>query len=225
MIPIKQKTCKATSKAKGFKTCGEEIILKKYGMCSDCYRKWLLNTDEGNKELDKYTLRAKTVVVKKKKKEIRQKKELIKNRSAYEKELQQIINTIVRLIDYDKHCISCIHGKTEPFTRQAHASHFWSVGSNAQLRFNLHNIHKSCSICNSWKHGNLIQYKSGIIERYDEAYMDLINNLPKKYISIKLDKESLKEAITAAKKIKKEIESGKDYCREEINKILGIYQN
>jgi hypothetical protein len=224
-IDPKPKKCTGTGKAIGY-GCGIPRLERIYGLGKYCcYPSWLLNSEEGKEILAKNNLRNKQNIIKKDAKANRDEKESIKTKANYEKELQTVINSIVRLLDFDSHCISCDHGKTKQFTRQAHASHFWSVGSNPQLRFNLHNIHKSCSICNSWKHGNLIQYEKGITERYDNSYMDLINDLTKNYQSIHLDRESLKDTITVAKQIKKDIERGNDYSRNDINKMLGIYKD
>jgi hypothetical protein len=39
------------------------------------------------------------------------------------------------------------------------ASHFFSVGSSPNLRFNEDNVHNSCIRCNKDLHGNLIEYR------------------------------------------------------------------
>lgn len=44
---IKLKYCQGFGKAKGFEGCGEKMILKKYGLCSNCLRIWMKTTKEG----------------------------------------------------------------------------------------------------------------------------------------------------------------------------------
>jgi hypothetical protein len=90
-------------------------------------------------------------------KSIREALEKAKTRGAHLKELQDAVNAYVRLRDAKDGCISCDRPAT--WGGQWHASHFKSVGSHPGLRFNLLNIHKSCSICNNWKSGNYAGYK------------------------------------------------------------------
>lgn len=91
------------------------------------------------------------------KRELAKAKEAIKPRSAYMKEAQAIVNQYVRLRDENLGCVSC--DKPATWQGQWHASHFRSVGAASAVRFNLWNIHKSCSICNNWKSGNLSEYE------------------------------------------------------------------
>lgn len=95
--------------------------------------------------------------------EIRQQKERLKTRSDYMREAQVVINRYVRLRDARMGCVSC--DKTASWQGQWHASHFRSVGAASQLRFNLWNIHKSCSVCNNHKSGNIMHYRPALIEK------------------------------------------------------------
>ena len=45
-MELKIKPCKGTSKAIGF-GCGKDSMYRKLGMCAFCFRRWLLETDEG----------------------------------------------------------------------------------------------------------------------------------------------------------------------------------
>lgn len=150
-------------------------------------------------------------------------KELIKSKSYFEKLLQTEINSIVRLIDNDKGCISCDHGWTKEATRQWHAGHRLSVGSNPTLRFNLFNIYKQCSICNNWKSANEREYDKGIVNNYGIELLEYIKQLPDEFKELHLSIDELKTAIEKARKVKKEILSGIDYTRHEINEKIGIY--
>lgn len=220
----KQKICKGNYRSGHFKGCGELKYIKMYGLCASCFVEWCKNTQLGSEWITKSLIpKVKKDVKANKLKEKKAKKDKLKSKSDYEKELQIIINRISRLIDEGKSCISCEHGENKPFTRQKHGSHYYSVGSNPTLRFNLHNIHMSCSICNNYKHGNLLNYDIGIKQRYSEDYLKYMQSLPKEYKALNLHIHELKEAILKAKKVEKEIKKGNKITRTEINNIIGIY--
>lgn len=86
-----------------------------------------------------------------------------KPRSHWMKLAQEAVNKFVRLRDRDLGCVSC--DKPATWNGQWHASHFKSVGSSPALRFSLLNIHKSCSVCNNWKSGNIGSYRPELIIR------------------------------------------------------------
>lgn len=220
----KEKKCKGTGKAKGH-GCGELKTIHRYGLCSKCFAGWLYNTDEGKILLNNSAIRAKKSIERTKRLQAKKEKQEIKKKSEFEKELQTEINSIVRLLDVDKGCISCDHGWTEKWTRQAHAGHYYSVGSDPTLRFNLLNIWKQCSICNNWKSGNERKYEIGLTTHYGKEVVDKIKQFKSKYKSINLTKDDLIEKIKIARRIKKDILSGKNYTREQINNELGIYND
>lgn len=103
-------------------------------------------------------------------KEIKVRKEKLKSRAEYAKEAQAVINRYVRLRDARLGCISC----TKPATwgGQWHCSHFRSVGAAPHIRFNLWNMNKSCSQCNSHLSGNLAGYRPALIEKIGQARVD-----------------------------------------------------
>jgi hypothetical protein len=96
------------------------------------------------------------------------KKERMKTKSQHLKELQTIFNKYIRLRDLLLPCVSC--GDTINST--AHASHFFSVGSHPALRFNENNVHSSCEQCNTYLHGNLIEYSLRLPERIGQSNYD-----------------------------------------------------
>lgn len=75
---------------------------------------------------------------------------------------QQIVNKYVRLRDQEKPCCSCGHISG----RQFHAGHYESAGGNQHQRFYTLNIHKQCSICNNHLSGNLVKYRTFMINKY-----------------------------------------------------------
>lgn len=223
-MKITKKQCKGNYRSGHYKGCRELKYVYLYGLCLGCFREWCHSTELGLEYIRKNLIpKAKKEVKANIKKEHKEKKESLKNKSDYEKELQKIVNRIARIIDEGKSCISCDHGNNGIFTRQKHGSHYYSVGSNPTLRFNLHNIHMSCSICNNYKHGNLLNYDIGIKQRYSKDYLKYMQSLVKEFKVLNLHIYQLKESIVKAKKVEKEIKRGKLLTRDEINKILGIY--
>lgn len=105
-------------------------------------------------------------------KAIREAKEKIKPRAAYMKEAQAVINRYVRLRDAHLGCVSCERPAT--WQGQWHASHFRSRGAAPHLRFNLHNIHKACSICNNHLSGNIMGYRPELVRRIGEERVALL---------------------------------------------------
>lgn len=102
--------------------------------------------------------------------DVKARKEKLKSRAEYAKEAQAVINRYVRLRDARLGCISC----TKPATwgGQWHCSHFRSVGAAPHIRFNLWNMNKSCSQCNSHLSGNLAGYRPALIEKIGQARVD-----------------------------------------------------
>ena len=124
------------------------VLSPENGLCLMCFKDWLFNSPEGKEYIKSISIKTTNKAIKTEKKAIKQRKKDIKQKSYYEKKLQSIINSIVRLIDIDKGCISCEHGWDGNWTRQRHAGHRLSVGAFPELRYNLLDIfvHSSQSI-------------------------------------------------------------------------------
>lgn len=97
-------------------------------------------------------------------------KEAIKKLSAWEAECQAIVNKIARIRDRNDGCISCHLPAT--WDGQWHGSHFRSVGAASAVRFNLWNIHKSCSACNRHKSGNIAEYEPRLVAKIGQEKVD-----------------------------------------------------
>lgn len=100
------------------------------------------------------------------KRQTRERREKLKSRADYMREAQREVNAYVRLRDAHLGCVSC--DKPATWQGQWHASHLRSVGAAPHLRFNLWNIHKSCSVCNNHLSGNILGYKPELIRRIGE---------------------------------------------------------
>jgi hypothetical protein len=82
------------------------------------------------------------------------------------------------------------------------AGHFHSVGSSPSLRFDEQNVHAQCVHCNRDKHGNLHEYRIGLIQRVG---IDVVNALEyNRHVPLHLTKPEIMEMINEYKaKIKK----------------------
>ncbi len=142
-------------------------------------------------------LLSKSKAITKKKERIALKRDLerVKPKSKLLSELQSLVNRYVRLRDNKEGCISC--DKSSDWFGQWHASHYYSVGSSSFLRFNLWNIHKSCSVCNSHLSGNIGEYTPRLIDKIGRDKFDyLIEN---KSNNRKYDEAWIRRAIKIVK--------------------------
>jgi len=85
------------------------------------------------------------------------------------KKAQEVFNRWIRERDKDKGCISC-------GSEVDHAGHYYSQGHHSGLRFNEINTNGQCLRCNNFLHGNLINYRKGLVKRYGEAKVMLLEN-------------------------------------------------
>lgn len=165
---------------------------------------------------------AMTALNKKKKVEFQEFKENSKTASDYKKELQDLVNWIVKEIDKDLPCIS--HPEQKSFLR-FDAGHFWGVGAHGDLRFNFHNIHKQNSEANQ-RYGGGAHYAVGLKNRYGHEYLNLVFDIRLKYkcISKTFTIPNLKEWIRKATYLKMQIKQGEIFTRDQLNEYLGIYE-
>lgn len=82
---------------------------------------------------------------------------------------QKVFNLFIRNRDQDKGCISCGDEVTQ-------AGHYFNAGHYTALRFNEMNVHGQCTRCNCFLHGNLIAYRQGLINRYKEKNVLLLES-------------------------------------------------
>lgn len=186
MIKQKEKKCKGTGQAINW-GCGKKSIKRTYGLCDSCYYDWLINSEPGKVKLHKATLKAKSIVRQKEKKELNRTKEKLKTHSEWLQDLQKVFNQYIRKRDEKEPCISC--GK---FREHYDAGHYRSVGGHRELRFNEDNVHKQCVYCNRHKGGNQIEYRKGLIKKIGE---ERVLNLEKKHEPVKLSIPEIKSSI------------------------------
>ena len=105
-------------------------------------------------------------------------KESLKTNADHVKELQVIFNKFIRLRDKGLNCISC----NKP-AKKENAGHYKSAGGHPEHRFNEKNVHLQCEYCNTFLHGNLIEYRKGLIKKIGLEEVELLENhiIPMKY--------------------------------------------
>jgi hypothetical protein len=137
------------------------------------------------------------------KKEKAEKKKELLTLSDYLKLTQKVFNQFINLRDKGKPCVSCGCKVEAP-----NASHFFSVGSSPELRFNELNCHTSCIHCNLHKHGNIAEYSIRLPNRIGQENYDLLvslRNKPRHYTI-----PELIELIAEYKQKIKDLKSGID---------------
>ena len=123
-------------------------------------------------------------------KEKKKAKEALLTHKDYLRLFQTVFNSYIRLRDKDLPCISC--GKNNE--KQFHAGHYRSVGSCPELRFNELNVWRQCATCNTYLHGNLIEYRKELINRIGVDKVEwLEGNHPSSKMLIPEIKEKIKE--------------------------------
>lgn len=175
---------------------------------------------------------------KKAKQETTRKKEWNKEKKAkmpilyprkYKNLLQNEINKLARNIDTKLSylCIDC----GLDYGKQADGSHFHNVQGNENIRFNLHNIHKSRSDCNQFHGGRKRLYAEGLEKRYSKKYLEYVDfEMRKQYKTIKLNSIEIAEKLAIVRKLNRDFEtfeigSTKDgiKARNMFNSLIGIY--
>lgn len=128
------------------------------------------------------------------------KKEL--NRPKHLDKLQRLVNQyVVHIRDKDAPCCTC--GTTSQSIKYD-AGHFRSRGACPELRFELTNIAKQCSVnCNVMKSGSRLEFSEFIRNKYGQEHLDWINGKHK----------TLKEQLPDAKAIDAEIARYREIIR------------
>jgi hypothetical protein len=164
-------------------------------------------------------------------KEVRERRDELKTKSDYEKDLEREINHIVRLLDKGHPCISS--GRVRYIVN---AGHYYSVGSNPAIRYNLYNIFGQSVGDNMYKGGTPREYEEGLRETFGEGFTEEVKGLKLKYKELHLSVHELKEKIKIARKcvriLKEETRDNEKpfttldrmSLRGFYNSIIGIYK-
>lgn len=154
------------------KICGVKFEPKYSSVQNVCSYKCAIDYSKQQKQKD-WTKRKKVI------------KDSLKTRSEHLNELQKIFNTWIRLRDKGSNCISCGNP-----CKKENAGHYRSVGGNPELRFEPLNVHLQCEYCNTYLHGNLINYRINLIKKIG---LKEVENLEGKHELKKYSIEEIKE--------------------------------
>jgi hypothetical protein len=158
-------------------------FLQKNCFDPDCVTEWIHETKQKEWTKKKAKLKAELMTV-----------------QDYIKIAQQVFNKFIRLRDQGKNCISC----NKPALKE-NAGHFYNANNHWNVRFNEHNVHLQCEYCNTYLHGALIQYRTGLINKIGIADYSILEVESKKTRKFSIDE--LKELITVYKAKIKNIEN------------------
>lgn len=114
----------------------------------------------------------------------RERKEKLKPRREWIKDVQKVFNTWVRLRDQlaGHACISS--GRPLDWSGNAvDAGHYRSTGSAPHLRFDERNVHAQSKHDNNWKSGAAVDYRIGLIKRIGLEAVEALeaDNTPRHY--------------------------------------------
>ncbi len=137
--------------------------------------------------------------------ETRRLKEKIKTRAQWYDDLQVLVNRYVLLRDRGKPCCTC--SKTSDVKYDA--GHFLSRGAHPELRFELTNIHKQCSVnCNQHGSGMRKEYEVFIVKTYGQEKLDWLLG-PHRLLKNKFPHtDDIKNEMERFRKLIKEIKRG-----------------
>jgi hypothetical protein len=201
-MKVKEKVCRGTGKAAGY-GCGELSLMRKYGLClSDCYPKWLYNSDEGKEMLSK-TLKIVQAPRKSLEKAIEKDKESSKIQAALVNTKTQV-HKMVHIRDVGKPCISCGMEWKDDFD----AGHCYAVNNYRSIRFEFLNIHLQCRFCNRMKDGRHDDYILRLPDRIGQENFERLQKLAilDKKFNKHWTRQELSEIRKEARKIIKQIQ-------------------
>ncbi len=221
-MKVTEKKCKGTGKAIGY-GCGDMQLNRKYGLGVNCgcYIKFLLESDEGAKLIEKNRLKAKKEFKATKRKEHLEKKRELRD---YKSKLQSEVQKLARLIDIGNPCLA--RGN---YVEKYDGGHIYTKGAHPEMKFNLHNIHAQGRASNYSQKDDILMYE-GLKRVYGKKYQSFVKSLKNKPFKKVLSSEYYEAYQVAVKWSKKLEKEGKSYniderieLRNKINKELLIY--
>jgi len=132
-------------------------------------------------------------------KEKKVKKENLQTVQELMKATQLVFNKYIRERDKDKPCISCLNEKP----KKVNAGHFYSSGGHKNITFNEDNVHLQCEYCNTYLHGNLIEYRKNLIDRIGIERVEALEQIA--HHTRKFTREELKDLANKYKEKIKEL--------------------
>lgn len=193
-MEAKKKLCKkGTSKTGFYQGCGKSDYLQ-WGLCQDCKRNFLLNTETGQELIVKASKKAGFYSAQETKRtETKQKKERkweLMSTAAKIQIARKVFQKWIR--DRDKYlpCISC----GTFYSEEWHGSHYKNANEYSELIFNEDNVNKSCLRCNKFLHGAKETYRPALVKKIGEERVLYLESVTANKVYRYTDEE-LKEII------------------------------
>ena len=99
--------------------------------------------------------------------------EKLKTLGQYEADAKKSFQHWIRLRDKDLPCISCGNHKPMDWA----GGHYFEAGKYSGLIFDERNVHGQCNTyCNRNLHGNLIEYRKGLVKRYGIEFVEKLES-------------------------------------------------
>lgn len=206
----KPKICKkGTSKALGFKGCGELKYMHRYGLCSKCFSTWCLTTPEGKELIEKSRLTGKKKADKEIKSENRRKKRELDEKGAMGL-ADMYFSRYIRLKHSENGLCTCYTcGAILPI-KESECGHF-QKRANKATRFHENNSRPQDKKCNSnIKHnGKQVEFRINLINEIGLKEVEEIERLARS--SVKMSAKDYRDIA--------------DHYREKVNQLqkeLGV---
>ena len=143
--------------------------------------------------IDAYFEHLKKQASKKWNKEKKIRKEKLQTTQDLMKIAQTTFNKWIRLRDKNTPCISC----RNPVPKKVNAGHYIASGKSKFLTFNEDNVHLQCEYCNTYLHGNLLDYRINLINKIGIERVEYLEN--NRHKVKRYTKQELREIISVYK--------------------------
>src|SRR5574343_988009 len=198
--------CKGKGKAKGF-GCGMDLkfterngiktYFQKYGLGIECkcYSNWLLNSEQGEKEINKAKITAKKASDKKERAESKERKWELMSYAQKVGKAKVIFQRWIRNRDKDLPCISCRTNISDIWD----GGHFKKAEIFSGVIFHEHNTNRQCRKCNHYLGGHESEYRKGLIERIGLENVENLEDLANKTRQYRYSDTELKDIMSKYK--------------------------
>ena len=210
-------------RTKKCKNCGKPFEVRRPLQCicgSKCAYEYAMRKKESLQRKENAAEKAK------RRQDIQNLREKVKTASDHKKELQALINKIVRTIDYGQPCIS----SGRKWKENDQAGHYFTTGAYPELRFNLWVIHSQSVSDNLYKSGNVLEFRRGLEKRYGDWVLDYLHTLRIEHKGRKFTIDEIFKAKLICKEILKQLPEKKIYTpdqltelRKQFNNQIGLY--
>jgi hypothetical protein len=178
------------------------IELKKKRVCKCCKKMFIRH--RSTQVVCSYECSIELTKIKQKEKEAKEwkvakakMKENLKTLGDYEKAARIVFQKWIRERDKDLPCISC-----GQWSNRFDAGHYFEAGVYSGLIFHEDNVHKQCSFnCNKNKHGNLPNYRIGLINKIGEERVKWLEENKDRLKNYTYTKDELLQITTKYKQL------------------------